>query len=384
MVQPCVLGRASQIQYSGHLTIILPERKEEQIMYQSENTHKTGHDGKTEGLERGKNDPMSMHEPVQDTAANAELQKQAAVQKNASGKEMLPAGAIGIMAEALNCKEEDIHDIQKMDKGMSNKSFTFLAAGKKYILRVLGEGQRRLSDRREEEAAYKAIAGCGLCDDPVYLSAETGYKITAFLEGVRSCDPKDPHDVSRCMDLLRHFHELHLTVPHTFDLRANLIHYEDILDGHPCPYPHFQETKERVFSLLPILEKIPVESSLTHIDPGCDNFLFYRPEGSQEEKLQLCDWEYASMQDPHMDIAMFALYAFYNKQELDWLTDLYFKGDPGKLVRTKLYCYMSAYGYLWSLFAEYKRLQGIDFGDYGLGQFNYADEFYRYALDSLK
>ena len=41
--------------------------------------------------------------------------------------------------------------------------------------------------------------------------------------------------------------------------------------------------------------------ALTHIDAVPDNFLFTGDE------IRLIDWEYAGMQDVHVDIAMFAI-----------------------------------------------------------------------------
>ena len=53
-----------------------------------------------------------------------------------------------------------------------------------------------------------------------------------------------------------------------------------------------------------------------------DNFLFIEKNG--EEEIRLIDWEYAGMQDPHVDIAMFAVYAMYDREQVDALIDAYF------------------------------------------------------------
>ena len=44
----------------------------------------------------------------------------------------------------------------------------------------------------------------------------------------------------------------------------------------------------------------------------------------------MIDWEYASMQDPHVDIAMFAIYAMYEREAIDQLIDFYFDGKTVK------------------------------------------------------
>ena len=38
---------------------------------------------------------------------------------------------------------------------------------------------------------------------------------------------------------------------------------------------------------------------------------------NREETINLIDWEYAGMHDPHIDIAMFSIYSLYNKKQID-------------------------------------------------------------------
>ena len=53
-----------------------------------------------------------------------------------------------------------------------------------------------------------------------------------------------------------------------------------------------------------------------------DNFLF-DPNGEGDLAIQLTDWEYSGMQDPHVDIAMFCVYSMYNRRQVDCLIDIY-------------------------------------------------------------
>ena len=55
-------------------------------------------------------------------------------------------------------------------------------------------------------------------------------------------------------------------------------------------------------SLRPYIEAHVGEKVLTHIDAVPDNFLFIDSEDGSED-IRLIDWEYAGMQDPHVDIA---------------------------------------------------------------------------------
>lgn len=73
-----------------------------------------------------------------------------------------------------------------------------------------------------------------------------------------------------------------------------------------------------------------------------DNFLFIPGDGGEE--LHLIDWEYAGMHDPHIDIAMFCIYAFYDREQVDRLIDLYFPEGCADAVRVKIYGYIAACG----------------------------------------
>ena len=322
-----------------------------------------------------------------------------------SGSNHLQSDAIHTICGALGCSVSDISDISVLKKGMTNRSFLFTCRGGKYIMRVPGEGTDKLINRAQEADVYRAISGLGLCDDPVYINPENGYKITAFLDNVRTCDPDNLDDLRRCMDKLREFHSMHLTVDHTFDIFGQIDFYESLWDGNPSIYRDYRKTKENLLALRPYVESLPKDWCLTHIDAVPDNFLFYRPAGAAGaaaaaseaasaaqdldqaqagELLQLTDWEYAGMQDPHVDIAMFCIYSLYNRQQCDRLIDLYFDGKCEPVTRIKIYIYIAMCGLLWSNWCEYKRKLGVEFGEYSLRQYRYAKDFYRAAKELME
>lgn len=286
------------------------------------------------------------------------------------------------IAEVFSCHTADIENIEILKKGMTNRSFIFSVSGSKYIMRIPGEGTDQLINRKEEAEVYQTISGHGLCDDPVYINPENGYKITKFLNGVRSCDPECEDDLKRCMKKLKGFHDMNLKVGHTFDIFGMIDFYEKLWDGEPSVYKDYEKTKDHVLALKPFIEKTRDRWCLTHIDAVPDNFLFYKDENGQE-RLQLTDWEYSGMQDPHVDIAMFAIYSYYDKSKVDHLIDIYFEGNCPEAVRCKIYCYVAACGLLWSNWTEFKSRQGVEFGEYGLQQYRYAKNFYRYAREMM-
>ncbi|MGM9615755.1 MAG: NTP transferase domain-containing protein [Oscillospiraceae bacterium] len=295
-----------------------------------------------------------------------------------SDSNQLKSDALSVIAEVLGCAERDITDIEVLKKGMTNRSFLFTVRGRKYIMRIPGEGTDQLIDRGQEADVYRAISGRGLCDDPVYINRANGYKITRYIENVRCCDPENVDDLRVCMKKLRQFHAMELTVPHTFNIFGQIEFYEELWGGRPSIYMDYEKTKSHVLALCPFIEEHAGPMQLTHIDANPDNFLF-DPAAEGELSVQLTDWEYAGMQDKDVDIAMFAIYSLYDRPEVDRLIDLYFEEDGGcdEVTRTKIYAYIAACGLLWSNWCEYKRNLGVEFGEYSLRQYRYAKDYYR-------
>ena len=343
--------------------------------------------------EAGSKDRMILQAKVVSSSDFVEINTYEQLRDLDSDSNHLRSDAIRTICSALNCKESEITDISVLKKGMTNRSFLFTAKGAKYIMRIPGEGTDQLINRRQEAEVYRAISGLGLCDDPVYINPENGYKITSFLDNVRTCDPDNVDDLQRCMDKLRAFHGMHLTVDHTFDIFGQIEFYESLWDGNPSIYRDYRKTKENLLALRPYIESLPKDWCLTHIDAVPDNFLFYCPAGADlalaggvpaGELLQLTDWEYAGMQDPHVDIAMFCIYSMYNRQQCDRLMDLYFDGKCDRVTRTKIYIYIAMCGLLWSNWCEYKRKLGVEFGEYSLRQYRFAKDYYRAAKELME
>ena len=173
-----------------------------------------------------------------------------------------------------------------------------------------------------------------------------------------------------------------LKVEHFFDIYGNIEFYQSLWGDNISMFNDYETTKRNVYSLKSYIDDNCGEYALTHIDAVPDNFLMYK-DVNGESHIQLTDWEYAGMQDPHVDIAMFCIYNVHDKTQIDYLIDLYFEGDCGDRIRAKIYCYISACGLLWSNWCEYKRQCGVEFGEYALSQYRYAKEFYRYAINLI-
>ena len=290
--------------------------------------------------------------------------------------------AITMLTKQMNVEEDDITNIAVLKKGMTNRSFLFKVKNQKYIMRVPGEGTEELVNRAEEAIVYQTIKTEKISDKVIFIDSKKGYKITEYWENTRSCDPENEEDLKKCMKKLREFHSKGLEVEHEFKIFDKIDFYESLWKGKASVYRDYKRTKENVLSLEDYINEHVDKKVLTHIDAVPDNFLFVN--NLDEEEVRLIDWEYAGMQDPHVDIAMFCIYAMYGRDEVERLIDIYFEGQCSQANRVKIYCYIAACGLLWSNWCEYKRNLGIEFGEYSLRQYRYAKDYYKIAKQEME
>lgn len=293
----------------------------------------------------------------------------------------LKNSSIRLIADIFDTDVSNIKNISYLKKGMTNKSFLFNYNNDKYIMRIPGEGTEQLINRLEEYEVYESINPYCLSDEILYMNPKNGYKITRFLKNARTCNINDIDDLKQCMSLLRKFHDLNLSVEHEFNIYEKIDYYEQ-LRGKESLYKDYLITKKHVLSLKCIVDSYPKSWALTHIDAVPDNFLICKE--NNREIVKLIDWEYAAMQDPHVDLAMFCIYSLYDKKQIDQLINIYFENKCDIKTRIKIYCYIAMCGLLWSNWCEYKYSLGIEFGEYSLAQYRYAKDFYRIVMEELK
>lgn len=283
-----------------------------------------------------------------------------------------------LISRVFQADKQCITDIKLLKQGMTNHSFSFQCKGNKYMIRIPGEGTEKLICRDQEYEVYEALRQFHLTDEIVYISRKSGYKITKYWTSVTTCCAKDWNDVKRCMEALYQFHKLNLKVKHEFNLFEKIEFYESLRDNMPSIYHDYMEVKRDIFALRPFIDALDKQWGLAHIDAVPDNFVLF------DDKVRILDWEYAAMQDQHVDLAMFAIYAYYDKEEIDKLINLYFDNHVPFLLQLKIYAYIAVCGLLWSNWCEYKLFCGVDFGDYSAKQFNYARLYSKIIKSGIK
>lgn len=262
-----------------------------------------------------------------------------------------------------------------LKQGMTNNSFIFSINNERYIIRVPGVNTEKIINRHQEYDVYQAIKDEEFVEPLIYIDRDKGYKISKFIENSHTVNPKDWNEINACLKRLKEFHSQSHRVEHYFDVFEHINYYESLMP-HASKYEDYKEIKKNIESLEPIIENLVKDWTLCHIDAVCDNFLV-----TENQDVYLIDFEYAAMQDPDLDVAMFIAYSLFNRQEIDRIIDIYFEHQVTSLKRYKIYSYIAIVGLLWSNWCEAKQDTELLNSSYAQQQYNYAKTFYQIVFD---
>jgi len=286
-------------------------------------------------------------------------------------------GILDTIQFVFNTKDTNI-ELIPLKQGMTNDSFIFSINNERYIIRVPGVNTEKIINRHQEYDVYQAIKDEEFVEPVIYIDRDKGYKISKFIENSHTVNPKDWNEISACLKRLRDFHSQSHRVEYCFDVFEHINYYESLMPNTSI-YEDYGNTKKNIESLEPIIKNLVKDWTLCHIDAVCDNFLV-----TENQDVYLIDFEYAAMQDPDLDLAMFIVYSLFDRQEIDRIINIYFENQVTPLKRYKIYSYIAMVGLLWSNWCEAKQDEALLNSSYAKQQYNYAKTFYQIVFDEAR
>lgn len=287
-----------------------------------------------------------------------------------------------LISSILRCLPEEISIEDDNIGGMTNNSIVIsVRADKKYVVRLPGKGSDELIDREQEYKVYNFLHDIGYDTITVFLSHD-GLKITKYIKNAYNCNPNNRNNVLDAMSKLRELHnfDLHPDIKY-FSLIGNIDKYRELAQiRNVSPRIEYDEVYYACLQVAAWIERLPRKCCLCQIDANPDNTIF---AGCSAIPI-LIDFEYAALQDPHLDIAMWAAYCGYSKERFDELLCNYFQDDVDDTTRYKIYGYAALAGMLWYNWCLYKLRYGISYGGYTERQFDYAKKYSALVLKYLQ
>lgn len=258
------------------------------------------------------------------------------------------AGAVGNICRLLECEPAAIQDIKPLNKGLTNVSFSFVVADKKYVYRHPGASSSNMVVREAEVVAQRKAVELGI-DSSVIDIAEDGWKLSTYVDSNRAFSYDT--DLAAGVAQIRAFHESGATCNYEVNLLSEgerLMALASAKKGNLAA--RYADLHRKLVRLWHYTELDGVPRVLCHNDTYAVNWIV-----GTNGQLCLIDWEYAGMNDPYNDLATLTTRDGLPQEKADEILDVYL-GRPATSKERRHYYGAIAlcgwYWFSWSLFKD--------------------------------
>lgn len=285
--------------------------------------------------------------------------------------------AVNIM-NVLGCTKEDITEWTPIKDGLTNNSFSFMCKGNKYVYRDPGTGTENYISRKGEAYAMKVAKELGLDDTYIYMDQETGWKISHYIDGVRSLEYSNMEEAFTAVKMIRKLHEANVQSVKEFAIWNDTEEFvKDIQEVGRAQFEEFDELFERMKKLFLCTEEDNVSKCLCHSDCYEPNFLI-----GSNGKMYLIDWEYSGNADPACDLGNFLYSSGYCYEQVLAVLETYMGRELTKEELRHHLAYIAIVSYYWFVWSIYQNSHGNNVGEY-LNTCYKAATFYEEKATSL-
>ena len=206
------------------------------------------------------------------------------------------------ICSVLNCTEDEITDINVLQKGLSNILFTFVVRGERYIFRYPGDSTQFFIYRKNECVANKLAAKAHADETYIYID-EQGAKISKFRENLIDLHGKYYYDVElmkRVAQKIRAFHDVGYDMPNWEEFNYDPVWQTERLFKEASKmkgdlFKIFEKEWVQIRKLQKYADMDGVKHTMCHNDINIDNVLL------TDTTLDIIDYEFAGYNDPGYD-----------------------------------------------------------------------------------
>lgn len=292
---------------------------------------------------------------------------------------------ISNICETLKCQPNEILDIDVINAGLTNVSFSFYVGEKKYVYRHPGGTAGNLIDRQTEYFAQTAAKKIDI--DSSFIKMDiSGWKISHFVEEARNCDfEKSDEQLKIAMEYLQ---RLHKVKP---DSRVKV--FDNVLEGKKLMAiasatkghleKEFGEIIQKVERLYKHVQadakRLKYELVLCHNDTYAPNYLY-----DKEGKVYLIDWEYAGLNYAANDIGCILCRYDWTDGQIERYLEYYVGRKLTEDESRFYYAFIPISGFYWFCWGLYKGSVGDDDSFFFLPSYRNMIRFIDKALDSYE
>lgn len=263
------------------------------------------------------------------------------------------------IAKVLDCKESEILHFKAIKEGLTNTSFVFEVTGKKYIYRHPGEGTEAIISRPHEMTALKLAKSIGVDPTFIYMNAEEGWKISSFIENIRTPDYDSFDDSKRVLKVLHELHDRNLSVDWSFLPWEEACKIETILQTEKggIADQEFELLKTNVKKCFQKCDGDGITMRFCHCDTYAPNWML------TDDQTILIDWEYAGNADPGCDIGTYVMDSMWEVPEAERFIREYCGENMTEAQLFHYLAYTAILSYYWYVWALYREACGAVMGE---------------------
>ncbi len=263
------------------------------------------------------------------------------------------------IARVLDCEEGDILNFKAIKEGLTNTSFAFEVRGKKYVYRHPGEGTEAIISRTHEKKALELARSIGVDPTFIFMDEKEGWKISHFVEGIRTPDYASFEDSKRVLSVMRALHDRKLQVDWSFLPWEEAEKIEQILRSEKGGISdrEFDQLKDAVGWCRGKCRDDGIQMCFCHCDTYAPNWML------TEEQTILIDWEYAGNADPGCDIGTYIMDSMWDVAEAKRFIAEYCGEGLTDAQMFHYLAYTAILSYYWYVWALYREACGAVMGE---------------------
>lgn len=262
------------------------------------------------------------------------------------------------ICKVLQCKESDILEFKAIKEGLTNTSFVFEVFGKKYVYRHPGDGTEEIISRIREKKALELAKSINVDPTYIYMDDNAGWKISAYVEGIRTPDYGSFEDSKRILSVIRQLHDRNLSVDWEFLPWQEALKIEELIRANgEIAASDFDDLKAKVEKCYLATVGDGVTVRFCHCDTYCPNWML------TDTETILIDWEYAGNADPGCDLGAYIMDAMYDVEESTRFIKEYCGEEYNERLLFHYLAYVAIVSYYWFVWALYREACGAVMGE---------------------
>ena len=273
--------------------------------------------------------------------------------------------------------EDGAKSINKLVKGMTNRSYHVELRAGHFVFRLPGFGTEELINREHEYISNKIACELDIDSRLIYFDIKTGLKISEYISNPITMSPellkKDEHIVM-VADIYKKLHTSGIDSGVSFNVLDKINEYENYIRKNNIGFfDDYEINKAQIYGVNEQLHRNNISKTPCHNDALCENWIY-----GGEGRMYLIDWEYAGMNDPMWDVSVVSIEAGMNPLEDKKLLLAYLGCEPSTYDMFRFLTNKVLLDFLWSLWGK-SRIP-VD----GLKMDEYAYVRYKRMLGNLK